>query len=191
MTRAGFLAFPLALALATTSGASIGTWLLLHRWRLNTATQLRLDRCTADTAISFRSAMQRIESRNDRISALRASIAAATLQPQLIPALRTALNLQASLQVAELTRWRVKSAAWMAGADCAQVADLRVPLPQLPWAGVPPDPIGPRPLLWSSPRPISTYSSNIRLGRPPRHSRAEVYRHVQQWKLHWVRPGLH
>lgn len=191
----GFIQIPLLLfTLAITSGA-LGTWGLLRRWRHLAETQLRLDQCTARTALDFKEAMEKISGDNLRIRALRAEIVAASLAPEALPALHTLLNAQVAVQEARLARWKIKSALWLSRRSCGDSGDHPLPLPSMEWIRNPPDGIGPQELHWAG---ILPAEFRIEIGHPPRRAAARVFQGTgtkggllvqsSHWQAEWTAP---
>lgn len=179
--RHGILHLPLALLLSVLVFGGIGTWEILESWRRVAGTQLRLDRCTAKTALLLRNTLERIEVSNARIQKLRASIWVAQAFPETLPPLRIALQAEVSRQDVLRFRWEAESVQWLAQLKCGDYRDRLHPLPQLLWFREPPDFLGPKPLTWPGEMP---HEFKIRAFHSPRSSQARAF-HTSKWEAAW------
>lgn len=186
----GALSLPLALMLLASAVGAFGTLGLMRRWKNLAETQLRLDRCVGDAALELRGALKRIETENLAIRSLRIAQAAADIEAPgtLVPEI-TAL---AVAQDAEIARWRLRQAAWMAMGGCDHKGDLPLPLPSMRWdERLPADMDGPQALTWTDP----DKNFSIQLSHLPRIAAARVKASegvlgATNWKASWAVPGV-
>lgn len=185
----GALQVPLLFALALIVASGTLFWGMFRHWRRLVETQLRIDRCTGEVAQSLESTLETIDSGNRRLEALRASMAASPLLPGSQAPISAAMLAEATRQDMALLRWKALSVAWITRARCGSAADQPAPLPRLEWLRPPPDPLGPRPLVWSS--GIQPDQFILRLSHPPRLSGARVWKEKglsEEWNAKWVFP---
>jgi|GEM_PF-6188316 len=168
----GVFQIPAALALFILAISWIGAWSVLHQWRGRVALQLRLDECVGKTARLIERDRNRLERSNHVIQALRASILAATVQPELRPPLVAALRVEFLGQ--ELLRKKLLAQAvqWLVQRGCGSRADIPLPFAASGWFRLPDDWIGPRPLQWD---PGIKREVRLVLSRNGRVAAARVY----------------
>jgi hypothetical protein len=186
----GVLHVPLGLLATLMVLTGLGVWGLLHHWKHLTQTQLRLDRCTGETALDLRSKLQGIASANRQMKELRAAEAAAllALQPEAANALQVLVEAESIRQETIRATWTVKRATWLIHRGCGSWGDISPPLPSVSWTREPPDYLGPVPLTQDS---FSAYY-RIEAQHQPRASAAEVFlgneNDETSWHAHWVAP---
>lgn len=163
--------------------AALGLVTIEFRWRRVVSTQLRLDRCIAKTALELKASIERIEAMNSKIKALRLAIPPALLKPPVAKALQESLRALVFVQDAELRRWNgAKRAQWLLKRGCGHRSDRAAPLPEQPWTRPPPDPIGPRGLVWSNAR--NPLRIAVIHGKRTSHARIEKIEHT--WRASWA-----
>ena len=193
----GALSLPLLLALLAASFMGFGTWGLMRHWRKLTELQLRLDRCVGDTALELKGALNRIESENRQIQAIRAAIAAGSLAGGAGQAMKPALEFEVARQEFELLRWRMRQAQWLMRRGCDEEPDLPRPLPEMSWFRPPPDMIGSQPLEWMG---KGERRLKVEIRHSPRAASALVESGAgswatgefiggSNWKATWTAPG--
>lgn len=185
----GFVEIPLIFSLVILSSGLWGTWGLLRRWRHLAEEQLRLDRCVGEVTQNFRDSLKEISRGNQRLTVLRVSIASLITNPELAAPVRAAMELIVGEQELIQLRWRAKTMQWQLHAACGNLTDQPVPLPEMKWIRLPPDPLGPQPLKWEGLMPEEFF---IQLGNPPRYAAAHIIRSegdtdVPQ-KIEWTPP---
>ena len=191
-TTTGALSLPLGALFVVLSLASLGLLGLMQQWRNLTALQLRLDRCTAQTAIALKSNLRSVEATNQIIAKTRLLLAAALIPtPGAVPALRQALIASAAYQEWLRGEWEIRRLGWLTRTGCPELLDRSSPFPKFPWFRDPPDPIGPRPLRWIK---GMDHQFRLQLSRKSRSAAAEVSDQGDQqhapakWKAVWTRP---
>lgn len=189
----GAVSVPVALLVGITMSFGIGGWTLLHRWRMLTELQLRLDRCTGEAAQDTKKAFERIQVLNRAIRIARATLEASVVLPEAAEAAREALRLAAAAEEALVAAWRAKRAFWAIRRGCGGSGDRATALPSLPWARDPPDLIGPKPLRWESDTSTfriqatnGTRSSAAQVG--PGKGRSDDGNEPRSWSLAWAAP---
>lgn len=191
MTRneRGALQIPLLLALALVVTSGLLLWGMFRHWRFLVETQLRMDRCTGEVALVLKSTLEAVESGNRRLEALRITFAAASAIPGAQAPVAAAMTAETLKQDASLLRWKALSAAWVGRLRCGDSRDAPEPLPALHWLRPPPDPLGPRPLVWTE--GIVPGEFILRLAHAPRISWARIQREkgmTEGWNANWVFP---
>jgi hypothetical protein len=185
--EAGVLHIPMALVTVLFFVTGMGLWGLLHHWKSLAQTQLRLDRCTGETALELKMKLQTISSANEQMKVLRASEAASP-SPQATAALQLAIEAEVLRQEKARADWAVDRMSWSAVGGCSSHGDSGSPLPDLSWTREPPDALGPQPLnLDELPKAF-----RIQLNHQPRASAAEVssgnpYDRTS-WHCRWIPP---
>jgi hypothetical protein len=186
LCQSGYLLVPLVLALMMTALSGLGVWGLLRHWRFAVETQLRINRCLGEVAREFRDVLHSLESANQRIVALRASIVAASVQPWLIPSLEAALSLEVAGQDLIQMKWTARSLKWLVIQGCGHRGDVAMPLPQLKYNRPPPDGVGFQPLEWRGKMPDEFA---LQLQHSPRYAAAVVKENqngVVSGKSSWI-----
>jgi hypothetical protein len=184
----------------STFGVIIGLslWGLLHHWKDLMDTQLRLDHCTGEVALNFKSKVTTVESANQQIKVLRAAIEAAIAAEVLtdgasaagIPALRASLQVEVARQEFQRITWTKKRIEWVAS-GCGEKGDVGIPLPSLTWQRDPPDTVGEQAIdLEELPDRFQIEAMHL-----PRKSAAVVERtshatllQASNWHAHWAPP---
>lgn len=189
----GILHVPLALLTVVLLVAGLGIWALLHHWKNLTQTQLRLDRCTGETALELKSKLRKIGKANVRIKAERIAEAVAMVPlPEAAQAMKLVVIAEMAHQEEMRAEWIAKQAKWLLQKGCGAKGDFTLPLPSLKWEREPADELGPNALdLSELPR-----SFRIEARHSPRASAAEVYRGDKndepddptEWKARWIPP---
>jgi hypothetical protein len=191
--ESGALSVPLALLLSVSLTFGVAGWALLHRWRVLTEVQLRLDRCTGEAAQDLKRAFERTQRLNQAIRAARAALAASFILPEAAEAAREALRIASAAEDAVMTAWQVKRALWVVRRGCGASGDRAWPLPRLPWARDPPDLLGPKPARWAA----ESSSFRIEASNGTRRAAARVgpgtgeqneEQEPSSWSLEWTRP---
>ena len=172
-TPAGSLPLPMLAAILILVVSGTGTWGLLRNWRALVETQLRLDRCIGRVSLEFRDRMNRITKINSEITGLRLSVAAAALEPTLIPPLKAALQFEVLRQEAELAVWKLRQLQWVSRQSCLRKGEWFLPLPGMHWTRPAEDPLGPQPLEWNGSLPKQF---QIEAGHDSRTAAALVFR---------------
>ena len=163
--------------------AALGLVTIEFHWRRVVSTQLRLDRCIAKTALELKASIERIEAMNSKIRALRLAIPPALLKPPVAKALQESLRALVFVQDVELRRWNgVRRTQWLLQRGCGHRSDRATPLPEQPWTRPPPDPIGPRALIWTDARKL--LSVGVIHGKRISHARIEKLEHT--WRARWA-----
>jgi hypothetical protein len=181
MNREGstaLLFLPVLIILST----ALGLVTIEFHWRRVVSTQLRLDRCIAKTALEFKASIERIDALNSKIRALRLAIPPAFLKPPVAKALQESLRALVFVQDAELRRWNgLRRTQWLLQRGCGHRSDRVAPLPEQPWTRPPPDPIGPRALVWAH------AGSPLRIGvmHGKRSSQARIEKLERSWRARW------
>ncbi len=190
----GAVSVPIALLVGISMSFGIGTWTLLHRWRVLTALQLRLDRCTGEAVQDTRKAFERIQLLNRAIRVARATLEASIVLPEAAEAAHEALKVAAAAQEALAGAWRAKRAFWVIRRGCGGSGDRASALPALPWTRDPPDVIGPKPMRWDS--DSSTFRVQATNGTRRSAARLGPGKGVQDdgdeprsWSVEWIRPA--
>ena len=187
----GHFALPLGLAIAIFVTSVIALICLNSRWRAQMRTQIRLDQCVARTSFDLRDYLEALDSSNQRIEGLRASLLAARLQPELIPPLSIALRAQVKLQDLQKALWVKQRVTWTVQKGCGSLLDSASPLPTPKFFRPPDDSLGPQTLLWAGSPPRSYW---IQVDHYPRHAAAELRslnenpRTIGKWKVAWAIP---
>jgi hypothetical protein len=193
VSEEGVISVPVAFLVASLLTFGIGTWALLHRWRMLTEIQLRLDRCTGETARTTEETFERIQELNEVIRIARATLAAAIVLPEAAEAARAALEGASAAEEAIVVAWQGKRAFWLVRGGCGGSGDRARALPSLPWVSEPPDELGPRPLKWES----ETSNFKIQAWNGSRRSVARVGpkegdfndgEEPRRWSLEWTIP---
>jgi hypothetical protein len=185
--ESGILHIPMALMTVLFFVTGLGLWGVLHHWKSLAQTQLRLDRCTGETALELKMKLQTIASANEQMKVLRVSEAAA-VTPQATAAFQLAIEAEVLRQEKARADWSVNRMSWTAQSGCGGHGDSGFPLPDLSWTREPPDALGPQPLnLDELPKAF-----RIQLNHQPRASAAEVssgnpYDRTS-WHARWIPP---
>lgn len=182
--ESGILHLPMALLTVIFVVTGLGLWGILHHWKDLAQTQLRLDRCTGETALDLKSKLQTIDSANKQMTALRLSEAAAP-NPATIATIKLAVEAEALRQESARSDWALSRLSWAAQIGCSSRGDSSTPLPALSWTRDPPDALGSQPLrLEELPK-----SYRIQLTHLPRASAAEVSagdpNDRTSWQISW------
>lgn len=191
--ESGQATVPLLLLFTTGLVAAFGSWGLLRLHFRQAELQLGLDSCVGRKAVELRDLLRFVESSNVRITSLRASVVAASFQPELIPPLQRWLEAEAALQEVRLSNWRVGIAGWMAGAACGPVsAAVVTSVPGVRLVRPNRDVVGPLPLEWIGEEPRTLHFA---VAARERSAAAEVRRHPatspleEKWTAHWTIPS--
>lgn len=188
----GILHLPMALLSLLLVVTGLGLWGLLHHWKTLAQTQLRLDRCTGETALDLKRKLHSVASANQHIRELRiAEAAALLLQPEVAEALRVAAIAEAAHQETVRAEWTAKELKWAMQNGCGR-GDISSLLPPMTWTRDLPDELGPQTIDLTEIQ--GPYRFEIR--HFPRASAAEVYVEgdanalikVPKWRAHWVQP---
>ncbi|MGZ3698832.1 MAG: hypothetical protein ACXWP5_11870 [Bdellovibrionota bacterium] len=186
----GSISAPLVLALIAITLAGMGTWGVMRHWRKLVETQLRLDQCTGEAALTLKAVLQAVERENAAIHATRASIAVAqAANPPAVPALEGALTVLVAKQEIDVARWKAAQVAWWLKRGCGSPGDLAPPLPELRWERGIPDTLGPQALEWVGPMPGEF---RILARHAPRTAAAHVKGEgngIHHWKAEWCSVG--
>jgi hypothetical protein len=193
----GALGAPLLLSLLAICFMGFGTWGILRHWRHAVETQLKLDRCVGEAALELKASLNRIESSNSRMRKERAGVVVTVIAPPIAAALRTVLMLEMAFQEFERLKWEGRRAMWIARGGCGTThRDWTSLLPAMKWVRPPPDPLGPRPLVWMAPPGPSRLE--IRLKEGSRSAGAAVVTGADStgvifgkrtWKAKWIPSG--
>jgi hypothetical protein len=170
LNEKGILHIPLGIAFVCLLIFSIGAWGVLRNWRQNAETQLRLDECAGKKTVELRDTLNSIESANQRIKTLRASVGLGTLLPPAAEAAQAALAVQVGLQEAQRARWMMAQVKWLSSRGCGGSGDIPGPIPSLPLTRDPPDALGPQPLRWTS----QPEEFAVRIAHRPRRAAAKI-----------------
>jgi hypothetical protein len=191
----GAMAIPIILAIFAIVGAGFGVWGLLRHWKSLVETQLRLDRCVAEKAVSLKSTLLTLEEENIAIEAARAAVVAGRLSPATAAATQAALALVFEQQELTLASWEITRLKWLTQRGCDGKGDIPFPLPSIPMSRLPEDAIGPNVLRWDvSPDSVDL---KIYLAHRPRAAAAEVKRAngssqsflgTEDWQASWSSP---
>ncbi|MCM2323988.1 MAG: hypothetical protein NDJ90_12075 [Oligoflexia bacterium] len=189
--RRGTVSVPLFLSLAVMCTAGFGIWGVLRTWRFHVETQLRLDRCTAKTAIQLRDTLTTVSKANREIQALRIAILGARGAPAAIPPLEAALFLEVARQEFARKRWDAHRIAWITRTYCRHWKDQPRPLPSLDWVRAAPDHLGPRPLRWVG---VMPRTFRVQIGHAPRAAAARIAARGEmdestEWMAEWAAPS--
>jgi hypothetical protein len=144
----GAMHLPMLFAVLIMATAGFGTWGILRHWRFLVEAQFQVNRCVGQTAHDLRDILNSLRQGNHQIRKLRLAILAAHLKPELIPPLKTALNLVVAQQDFHQLKWKTIQAKWFVARGCGNLRDQVTPIPGLPLKRDPPDQIGPLPLDW-------------------------------------------
>jgi hypothetical protein len=175
--RQGFLHVSLALVMGIAVVTGFSLWVLLHQWKGLVDTQLRLDKCAGQIALDMKSDLGKLESTNEAILPLRASIATAMATPgaqETVPPLQVALHLI----------YMAQEVQWVATGGCGLGKDIALPLTPLSWERPPPDALGENQIdLESIPDEFRFEVYHL-----PRKAAAVVERNEEDenWKAHWT-----
>lgn len=188
----GVLHVPMALLSLILVITGLGLWGLVHHWKTLAATQLRIDRCTGETALDLKYKLSSIVSANQHIQELRiAEAAALLLQPDVAEALQVAAYAEFTRQEAIRTEWSVKELKWTAQNGCGK-GDISSLLPPITWKRGPSDELGPQPIDVADLK----HSYRFEIVHRPRASAAEVIPEGEKngilktpkWRARWVQP---
>lgn len=179
----GNLTLAMACILAVHLACGMGLWKAIREHRAQVGLQLKMDRCLGQEAQSLRDTLNQVEAWNGRIRALRLSIAAATVRPELRPPLTAALWASVRAQDVILTAWSARRAQALVPESCGISGWFRMPPPVLDYRRPPPDPMGPQALYWPD-QPTEFQMEGHTLHR---RSDARVSRNAQKWEAHWGR----
>jgi hypothetical protein len=185
--RRGFLQVSLALVMGIAVITGLSFWILLHHWKGLVDTQLRLDKCTGQTALSMKSDLGKLKMTNDSILTLRTSIATAMAVPgaqETVPPLQVALHLVYASQEAVRVKWDLKAIQWVMIGGCGMNKDVALPFTPLSWDRPPPDTLGENQI------DLDSIADEFRFEayHLPRKSAAVVERNEENedWKAHWA-----
>jgi hypothetical protein len=182
MNRQGSVAL-LILPISVLISAALGLVAIEFHWRRVVATQLRLDRCIAKTALELKASIQRVDAMNSKIRALRLAIPPALIKPPVAKALQESLRALVFVQDAELRRWNgLRRTQWLLQRGCGHRSDRAAPLPEQPWMRPPSDPIGPHALVW----PESTRLLQLSVLHVKRSSHAQIEKNESSWRVRWA-----
>lgn len=189
----GSLHFPMVMILCLFLLAGLGFWQLMKDWRKSVETQLRLNRCVGEAAMTLRGHLNILEKANHGIKAARAAIQSAQAAKQfyLIPPLLKSIQALVSVQEVQLSRWKVRQATWLVKMGCATLGDVPSVLPSLDVDREMADTAGQQPLHWVGERPqeLKVFVQNGR-----RKSAAKIWLEVQSalfpdsWHADWASP---
>ena len=165
--------------------------------RREAETQIRLDRCVAETSLAFRDVINSLNVLNQRMIVLRTSIAAAYATPPLIPPLKAALISQMILQEVQRFQWTTRQVTWLVKRGCGQPGDLAPPLPRLDLTRDPADTIGPQALRWNLNTPnrlvVSVFHHHRAAAAELRKSNetltSKIPNTIGNWKAAWTAPA--
>lgn len=189
----GILQIPLALALLAIVSGSVGCWELLRRWRNLAELQLRLDRCTGQTALEFKNTLEKMISSNQKIKAIRASILATQGPSASLSPLQATLIAVVGYQESQRIQWETERVLWISKQKCGSHSDVPLPLPPMDWIRDPPDHLGLQPLRWIGPIPEEFH---FEISHFPRAAAAKVYSKggsidlPSHWQAEWAPPLL-
>lgn len=185
--ESGQMLLTLALALSVAVTAAIGLWSVMHGWRKQVALQLRLDRCSGETALRMVRSLREAERINLGIHAARAGVAANLAAPPAAAPFRVALKALVLRQEWLETEWRARQLAWIARRGCSSGSDIALPLPAFPYSRLPADILGENILVSKG---ASGKRLLIHLRRSPRRATAviegESNAFATRWKTRWT-----
>lgn len=188
LNKRGSVTFALSLGSGVFGILLLGTWKLLDASKQQIELQLKLDHCAGTYARELRAVHNQTERSNDRISQIRAALAASSLLPPARAALQAALSVEVMLQQARLTAWKIQSIKLRTQPSCRPTRHSLVSAPIDPgWKRIDAaDALGPRPMRYLGPPVLSVES---RAGM--RTSRARLKRSASPlsatWSATWVR----
>ncbi|MEK6579609.1 MAG: hypothetical protein AABZ55_10320 [Bdellovibrionota bacterium] len=146
----GLLAIPMSLILIALWCGLVGATVLMRAWRKEAESQLRLDRCVAQTSLRLKRSLNQLENINRHIRAIRMALVAATLAPEAVPALKSALRAEVAAQELLLLKWRSEQTAWIVKRGCDFRKDIPNPISNLAYRRPLPDLVGEQSLFWGS-----------------------------------------
>lgn len=191
--QSGAISVPLLLLLGGTFSLGVGLWSVLRRERMAQRLQLQALSCVGLQALLFKDLQNAIETQNEEIQVLRASIAASIAAPEVLPPLRAALSSLVLAQDLSLAAHQAREFVWQLEPPCRDLGILplvaRHPAPG--WQRPPADPLGPNPLKRPEGAPESfEFSMEARQRRIERHAFAHVLfeRTTNTWTAAWGRP---
>lgn len=181
----GAITIPMTFLLLVFLAAIVGCYWVLHDWNRQVARQLELDQCTRTEGGTLLSRIRRIERSIARFRILRAAVAAAATQPQLLPAARAAVQAEYLYQESIRTLWLISDSSWILRGGCgASPRALARGYPSFPWVRDPSDSLGPGELRWKE---NIERDFKLRLDTMSRASAARIW-FEESWRAEWVVP---